>query len=94
MRILVNFMHRDGWSVHCLAEDARTPISPFVNMEKQSTMLRLLRASGATDEDIASLEADIRRWNRGSVWINVAEQGKKLLRLRAEDIVRGNNRRI
>jgi hypothetical protein len=27
VRILVNFMHRDGWFIHCLAAEARTLIS-------------------------------------------------------------------
>jgi hypothetical protein len=75
-------MHRDGWSVHCLAADARTPISPRLEMAKESTILRPFRASGATDETIAEVEADIRRWRRGSVWLEVSEEGKKLLRLR------------
>jgi hypothetical protein len=51
-------------------------------MAKESTILRPFRASGATDETIAEVEADIRRWSRGSVWLEVSEEGKKLLRLR------------
>jgi hypothetical protein len=30
MRILVNFMHRDRWSVHCLAADCKTLVSQWV----------------------------------------------------------------
>jgi hypothetical protein len=48
VRILVNFMHRDGWSVHCLAEDAKTVISPILHIAEEGTLLRLMRASGAT----------------------------------------------
>jgi hypothetical protein len=81
MQILVNFMRRDGWSVHCIGADHRTRISPWISIAKESTLLRLLRASGATEENMAEVEADIARWSRGSIWIDVTEQGKKLLRL-------------
>jgi hypothetical protein len=27
VRVLVNFMERDGWSIHCLAEDAGTVLT-------------------------------------------------------------------
>lgn len=83
MRILVNFMHRNGWSIHCLAEDAKTVIGPRLEIAKESTMIRLLRASGATDADMVEIRRDIEWRGRGSVWIEVADEGKKLLRLRS-----------
>jgi hypothetical protein len=83
VRILVNYMHRDGWSVHTLAKDARTPIGPWIDVAGESTLLRLLRACGATDEGMEQVKADIRQWGRGSVWIDVSEIGMKLLRIRA-----------
>lgn len=45
-------------------------------------MIRLLRASGATDADMVEIRRDIEWRGRGSVWIEVADEGKKLLRLR------------
>jgi hypothetical protein len=84
VRILVNFMHRDGWSVHCIGPNHQTQTSPWLDVASEGTLLRLLRAAGATEDTMAEVEADIRRWNRGSVWIDVSEQGKKLLRLKAE----------
>jgi hypothetical protein len=42
--MLVNFMHREGSSVHCLSADAKTLLSPRLEMTKESTMLRFLRA--------------------------------------------------
>lgn len=74
-------MHRDGWGVHTLAEDARTPIGPWLKVAGESTLLRLLRACGATDESIEQVKADIRQWGRGCVWLDVSETGKELLRL-------------
>jgi hypothetical protein len=85
VRILLNFMYRDGWSVHCIGPDHRIQISPWFDVASESVLRRLLRASGATEAIMADVEADIRRWNRGSVWIDVLEQGKRLLRLRAEN---------
>jgi hypothetical protein len=39
-------MHRDTtWSVQCLAEDARTVISPHVRIARDSTLLNQLRGS-------------------------------------------------
>jgi hypothetical protein len=81
VRILVNFMQRNGWSVHCLAEDAKTVLSPWTDVASESTMLRLFRACGATDEAMAEVERDISRWGRGGVWLDVDDRGKKLLRI-------------
>jgi hypothetical protein len=81
VRILVNYMHRGGWVVHCLAEDAQTGISPMLQIAEESTLLRLLRASGTTDEEMEEIERDMRQMARGSTWINVSDQGRKLLRL-------------
>jgi hypothetical protein len=81
LTVIVNFMHRDGWSVHCLAEDAKTSISPFLTVKQYSTLIRLLRACGASDEKIVEVERDMARWGRGSSWLVVNEQGRKLLRI-------------
>jgi hypothetical protein len=37
MRILVNFDHRDTWSVHCLAADRKTPMSQWITVRKDET---------------------------------------------------------
>jgi hypothetical protein len=50
MEILVNFMKRDNWSVHCVTADARTEISPFMSMKKKETLLRYV---GAGEDKIA-----------------------------------------
>jgi hypothetical protein len=65
MRILVNLQDNDGWWIHCIAEDARTPISPFVSVASVQSLIRLLRYVGATEENIEEVREDIRRWNRG-----------------------------
>jgi hypothetical protein len=57
MRILVNFMRRDGWSDHCLAPDCKTPISQWVTIQTEETLLRLLKAAAPPRP----------RWKRSSV---------------------------
>lgn len=81
VRILVNFMHRDGWSVHCLAKDGKTVISPFMEVASESTLLRLLKFCGATDAALEEAQRDIDRWGRGSIWLEVTPKGKRLLRV-------------
>jgi hypothetical protein len=82
VRIIVNFQFREHWTAHCLLEDARTPISPFVSMKQKSTLIRLLLHVGANDDEIAEVEEYIRRWSRGSVHITLAPGRKNLLRIR------------
>jgi hypothetical protein len=82
MRILVNFMIRDTCRVHCLAEDAMTPISPLITVRDQRLMVRLLRYVGATDANIEEVQTSILRWSRGSVWIELTPGRKNLLRIR------------
>jgi hypothetical protein len=80
MRVLVNFqLSGDAWVIHCLAEDARTPISRSIRTRKQSTLLRLLVACGATFACMQKVEEDINSWSRGSVWLDVPEDRKYLL---------------
>jgi len=48
VRILVNFMLRDVWHVHCLTENANTPIGPFRTVRDQNTLIRLRRYLGVS----------------------------------------------
>jgi hypothetical protein len=61
VRILVNFMNRDGWSLHCLAPDCQTLVSRWVTVRTEATLLRLLKAGGATAADMEEIERDISR---------------------------------
>jgi hypothetical protein len=74
-------MYRDGWSVHCLAEDAKTVVGRPLTMTEDSTLLRLFRFIGATEDDIREIERDIGRRGRGSVWLEVTERGMKMFGL-------------
>jgi hypothetical protein len=82
MRIWLNFMHRDNtWSVQCLAEDARTVISPYVRIARDSTLLNLLRASGADEDTIRTVNRDMQNRGSGTVAMDVNSKGIKLLQI-------------
>jgi hypothetical protein len=75
MQVLVNFMRRDGWSVHCLAADCRTVISPWVTIGSDEALLHQLQTSGATPGQMEEVQRDMKRWGRGSTFIEVTEPG-------------------
>jgi hypothetical protein len=61
MLILVNFMRRDGWSVHCLVADCKTLIGSWLTVRTGATLLRLLHASGATPGQMEEMARDMAR---------------------------------
>jgi hypothetical protein len=77
MRILVNYMNRNGWSIHCLAPDCQTLISGWVTVRTEETLLRLLKASGATPAEMDEIERDMKQQGRGSTFIEANETGRR-----------------
>jgi hypothetical protein len=57
-------------------------------------MLRLFRACGVNDDDIAHVERDIALWGRGSVWFDADEAGQKLLRITSPAGAKGSRRKL
>ena len=45
-------------------------------------LIRLMKASGAGPIELQEVERDMRRWARGSTFIDVTDVGKRLLRIR------------
>jgi hypothetical protein len=83
MRIWVNFMHSGAtWSVQCLAEDGQTVISPIVGIARESTLLNLLRASGADETTVLAVSRDMQQKGRGTVAVDVNSKGIKLLQIK------------
>lgn len=76
-------MHRDGWNIHCVAEDCRTVISPYRQVATIESLLKLLRYAGATEADLDGVQQCIRCWSRGSVFITLATDRKNLLAIRS-----------
>ena len=66
MRALMNFMHNRGWSFHIVAEDCKTVLVGYRHVASREVLLRIVAKLGGS---VADAETDIRRWNRGSVWI-------------------------
>jgi hypothetical protein len=82
MRIWLNFMHHGNtWSVQCLAEDARTVISPHVRIARDSTLLNLLRASGAHEDAVRAVSRDMQQTGSGRIAMDVNSKGIKLLQI-------------
>ena len=80
---MVNFMLRDCWLVHCVSDDARTPVSPILPVSDQPTLIRLLRYVGCNRCGMDEVHDRIRQWSRGSVFISLTPGRKNLLRIRA-----------
>ena len=82
MRVIVNFMLRDGmWLVHCIADDAKTVISPMQRIAEQDTLIHLLRYVGANDDEIQELQEISRQSSHGSVFITLKAGRKNILRI-------------
>ena len=79
MRALMNFMHRDGWWFHILAADAKTVLLGYTKAASQEALLGIVAKLGGSVEDA---ELDIRRWRRGSVWIDPSPAQCKALGIR------------
>ena len=87
MKVLVHALSNNGWTVHCIAEDCKTPLSPFVDVESLDTLRRLLRCAGASAKEMESFEGDIKVWSHSSVWIDeLTPDGARLLRIRVSNV--------
>jgi hypothetical protein len=82
MKILVNAIDNRGWSVHCIAEDCKTVLSPTTPVESLAVLRRLLRIAGASDTEMHEFESDVSKWSHGSCWISgLTPDGARLLRI-------------
>ena len=77
MRILINFRHRSGWSIHCLAPDCKTLVSPWLTVQEDETLLRVLAASGATPAELDEIANDMMQRGRGSTFVGLSETGRR-----------------
>ena len=77
MRILVNFDHRDHWSVHCRAADCKILISPGSPYAPTSRSSGCSRPSEQTQVQLDEVERDMARWGRGSTFIEVNDIGRR-----------------
>ena len=78
MRALMNFMHNQDWSFHILAEDCKTVLVGYRKAASKEDLVRIIAKLGGS---VTDAEQDIRRWNRGSVWINPSPAQCKFFRI-------------
>jgi hypothetical protein len=70
VRVYLFFMLRDGWSFHLTAEDCRTVLTPWRRIAgDKDALLRMIAKLRGSVEDA---EHDIRRCNRGGVWVDLS----------------------
>ena len=81
MRVLLNFMERDTWLIHCLAEDCRTVLAPYRSVSSLETLRRLIIFAGAPAEEVEAFNRNVKRWGRGSIWLDLTPGGSQLLRI-------------
>jgi hypothetical protein len=72
-RVLMNFMFRDGWTVHFLEADCRTALKPgrFYDVATLERVRALLTRANATPETFAEFDHNVRAWSRGSVYLDL-----------------------
>jgi hypothetical protein len=84
-QIILNFgpdTHRDGaMQVHALHLDCKTVLSRWQAVESVETLRKLMLYLGATDEQMASFEDDLRRWGQSSVHMRLLPNRRNLLRI-------------
>jgi hypothetical protein len=71
-RVLVNVAERD-WAVHFIGPDGRTRIGPWLLLENDAAVVKILRWCGASDEDVEDYHCDMHRWGHSSVDINLSD---------------------
>jgi hypothetical protein len=65
MRVLINYAeYADRVTIHCLADDARTVISPFKRVSSLETLYRLIKYVGGDPDQCF---AEIRKWDTAGV---------------------------
>ena len=78
----MNFAYREGWTVHFVASDCRTPISRFYKLPDLEALRRL--ATEGYVEDKEGMEFAIRAWSRGSQFLRLTEAQYRRLRRYSE----------
>ena len=79
MRALLNYMYREGWTMHIMGEDCKTVLLGYRKVRDQEALLRIVaKLHGA----VAEVETNIQRWGQGSVWIEPSPEQCKALGIR------------
>jgi hypothetical protein len=69
MRANICFQYTGGWSFHLLSEDCKTPLTRWRRIESEEALLGMIAKMRG---DVAGAKADIRRWSRGGVRVELS----------------------
>jgi hypothetical protein len=72
---------QNGKLAHALHIDCRTVLGPWVKFQSAMTLEKVMFYIGATQEQIAEHQADMRRWGQGSSEIRLLPDRVNLLRI-------------
>jgi len=79
-RALMNFMHRDGWTISFLAEDAKTPIGRrWIKVKDMEALLKIVTKLRGNE---ARVRTTIYNWGQGSVWVELSDEQCKYFGIR------------
>jgi hypothetical protein len=56
-----------GWAVHFIAPDGRTRIGPWLLLQNDDEVVKILRWGAVSDEDLKEYHYNIKRWGCSSV---------------------------
>ncbi len=68
----MNFMLRESWSIHFIAEDCRTPIGGYFKLKDLDVLRDLVRRGNC--ENVDEFDQCVRHWGRGSVYLRLTEE--------------------
>jgi hypothetical protein len=80
-RVLMNFDHREYWSVHFIEADCRTLIGPKTRYYHFATVDGLRSfVIRCNVEDLEKFEHSLRAWGRGSNYVHLTDEQYAKLR--------------
>jgi hypothetical protein len=75
-RVLMNFQHREKWSVHFLEADCKTALweGRYYHFESVDRLREILVRAAPPAETFENFDRCVRSWSRGSVYLDLTEE--------------------
>ncbi len=73
---------KDGYSIHFIAEDCRTPISRFYEVRSKASLRELIVRMKATEAILTEFDHALKSWGQGSVWLQLTDNQRTALKVR------------
>lgn len=71
---------KDGYRVHFIAEDCRTPIGRFYQVRSKASLRDLIVRTKASEVILADFDHALKAWGQGSVWVQLTKAQMQALR--------------